>query len=71
MAATVKPRSPIKTLAEVEREHVADVLIRFPKVTVAARALGISSACLYEKLRAWGVPRRPYARRERHAGVGV
>ena len=44
----------IRTMADVEREHIMYVISQTDGVPAAAKILGISDSTLYRKLEAWG-----------------
>jgi DNA-binding NtrC family response regulator len=57
-AVSDAPRGRVKTLAELERDHIAHVLrVASGNVMAAAKMLGISRARLYRKMSQYGVER--------------
>ncbi len=58
MTAASAPARP--TLAELERQHIVDVMREVGgRVDEAAAWLAVPRSTLYEKLRRYGIPRRP------------
>ena len=58
-AAPVRPREDLRSLAEVERDHIEHIMaLKGGNVSAAAKILEVSRTTLYKKLRDYGLGER-------------